>query len=120
MPFRVERQFVADDHVSESLAYGIVLIEDRFQEGSPDLTLQLVLPLVPCASEEPLTRFFVVKDVLAGPQFGQFLYAHSCICQGFVLSPRNTGFRRLADAKERHSNSKRMTKRTVKPTIASI
>jgi len=32
MPFRVERQFAADDHVSEPLAYGIVQIEVRFQE----------------------------------------------------------------------------------------
>ena len=67
MPFRVERQFVTDGHVSEPLTYGIVQIEVQFPEEAARSPLQLVLPLVPCANEYPLTRFFVVYDVLARP-----------------------------------------------------
>jgi len=37
MPFKVERQFVTDGHVSEPLTYAIVQIEVQFPERPPDL-----------------------------------------------------------------------------------
>ncbi|MCU1239762.1 MAG: hypothetical protein JWO71_488 [Candidatus Acidoferrum typicum] len=41
---------------------------------------RLILPLVPCANEDPLPRFFVVNDVFARPYLPKF----SDTCFGIV------------------------------------